>query len=69
MTVEEIRNYYLKNPHGKGTSCSSHRQAHQICKRHDLTIVDIACRDIRSFYSSMNLTVEEFIEEKEKFLH
>jgi len=38
-------------------------------KRHDLTIVDIACCDIRAFYDSMNWSIEEFIDEIQKVLH
>ena len=38
-------------------------------KLHDLTIVDVVCRDIRAFYSSRNWILEEFIDEKPKVLH
>jgi len=38
-------------------------------KRHDLTIVDIACRDIREFYNNMNRSIEEYIDEISKVLH
>ena len=38
-------------------------------KRHDLTIVDIACRDIREFYNNMNRSIEEYIDEIPKVLH
>ena len=38
-------------------------------KRHDLTIVHIACRDIRAFYHNMNWSIEEFIDEIPKVLH
>jgi hypothetical protein len=38
-------------------------------KQHDLTIVDIACRDIRAFYHNMNWSIEEFIDEISKVLH
>ena len=38
-------------------------------KPSDVTIIDIACRDIRAFYNSMNLTIEEFVDEIPKVLH
>ena len=38
-------------------------------KKHDVTVVEIMCRDIREFYDKMAWSVEEFVGGAKKTIH
>jgi hypothetical protein len=57
--------HILTAPHGKHLmGCPK-----TYVKKHDVTLIEITCRDIREFYEEMDWTVEEFIDEVAKTLH
>jgi|GEM_PF-2433966 len=38
-------------------------------KKHDATVIEITCRDVREFYEKMAWSVEEFVDRAKKTIH